>query len=363
MGDLSKDTTEMDLWDFDDLDSPSSTPSLPEKRQTKPTAKLVDDDLDPPSASPQTSRPEPSSPKPRQIRTSPVQRNLPGKGNPRTPSAEPDPTPIQVSKKVEDDFDDLEHWDDLPDIRPAAKPVKKASPKTAAPAKSQPAPETPEESFADDVDEITTPSNANTSSPATDSLFDEGLSPTLRSDLSPVSLRPRLGLNKSERIGLITLVMMLVVGGVFFLNQSINRLPTEAERIRSQDFPVKGTRIQVDTAATFWREPGGSDVVRRGTALVPAAEISVSGGTGAIRIFFLNDRGERVGDPINREVSGTTKISFSATAGFEDLSMHAAYRTGETKPWSILVLEGESTNASGESFKKLFEMSISTDRR
>ncbi len=363
MGDLGKDTTEMDLWDFDDLDSPSSTPSLPDKRQAKPSAKLVDDDLEPTSPSPQTSRPEPSSPKPRQIRTSPVQRNLPGKGNPRTPSAEPDPTPIQVSKKVEDDFDDLEHWDDLPDTKPAAKFVTKSSLKLASPSKSKPAPETPEESFANDLDEITSPSKANTSSPAADSLLDEGLNPALRSDLTPVSLRPRLGLNKFERIGLITLAVMLVVGSVFFLTQSINRLPTEAERVRSQDFPVKGTRIQVDTAATFWREPGESDVVRRGTALVPAAEISVSGGSGAIRIFFLNDRGERVGDPINREVSGTTKISFSATAGFEDLSMHAAYRTGETKPWSILVLEGESTNAPGEAFKKLFEMSISTDRR
>jgi hypothetical protein len=43
--------------------------------------------------------------------------------------------------------------------------------------------------------------------------------------------------------------------------------------------------------------------------------------------------------------------------------MHAAYRTGQSKPWTIQVLEGPSETAANAEFKKLFEINISTDRR
>jgi hypothetical protein len=43
--------------------------------------------------------------------------------------------------------------------------------------------------------------------------------------------------------------------------------------------------------------------------------------------------------------------------------MHAAYRTGESKPWKVEVYEGGGENVSKESFVKLFEMDISAERR
>ena len=52
-----------------------------------------------------------------------------------------------------------------------------------------------------------------------------------------------------------------------------------------------------------------------------------------------------------------------ATAGFDDIGMHAAYRTGGTKPWTVEIYEAPSENASGKEFTKLFETHISTDRR
>ena len=58
-----------------------------------------------------------------------------------------------------------------------------------------------------------------------------------------------------------------------------------------------------------------------------------------------------------------TPLQIAATAGFEDLGMHAAYRTGQSKPWTIEVLEAPSESAANAEFKKLFEINISTDRR
>ena len=43
--------------------------------------------------------------------------------------------------------------------------------------------------------------------------------------------------------------------------------------------------------------------------------------------------------------------------------MHAAYRTGEGKPWRIEVYEAKSVDSGNDAFKKLFEMSITTARR
>jgi hypothetical protein len=43
--------------------------------------------------------------------------------------------------------------------------------------------------------------------------------------------------------------------------------------------------------------------------------------------------------------------------------MHAAYRTGGSKPWTIEVFEAPSETTPGKDFKRLFEMNISTDRR
>jgi hypothetical protein len=53
----------------------------------------------------------------------------------------------------------------------------------------------------------------------------------------------------------------------------------------------------------------------------------------------------------------------AATAGFEDVGMHAAYRTGQSEPWSVQVYEAPSEDTPGPAFKKLFEMNVSTDLR
>jgi hypothetical protein len=56
-------------------------------------------------------------------------------------------------------------------------------------------------------------------------------------------------------------------------------------------------------------------------------------------------------------------LQVASTAGFDDVGMHAAYRTGQTQAWSIEVREASSVTAANEEFKKLIEIPISTVRR
>ncbi len=184
--------------------------------------------------------------------------------------------------------------------------------------------------------------------------------------VKPLSLRPHLGLSKLEAVSLITLALLLLVGGYWVYDHSVNRLLGQAGQLAKVTFPVHGTHITVNSVATYWRKPlkdgNRIDAVRRGVVLIPVAEISVQGAPGAIRALVLNENGLAVGDPITRPVDGTTTLTLSATDGFEDISLHAAYRTGQTQPWTLRIFEASSANAQGKEFKKLLELPISPDK-
>ena len=178
-----------------------------------------------------------------------------------------------------------------------------------------------------------------------------------------MSLRPKLGLSKFEWFGLVVLAVLLLGGGVVVYLNTISRLPTGSERVKTKDFPIQGKHLAVLSVDSYWRAPQEGDAVRRGTVLIPVVAITSSGGPAAIRVFFHNSDGEVVGDAVTRQVQPGKSLQIAATGGFEDLGMHAAYRTGENKPWFIEVHEGPSENSPGAEFKKLLEMDISPDRR
>jgi hypothetical protein len=183
----------------------------------------------------------------------------------------------------------------------------------------------------------------------------------------PISLRPHLGLSKVERIGLIALVVLLLGGALGILIISLNRLPTESDKASSHDFPIKGTHFSIRSAKSYWRAPVTDgphpDTFRRGAKLLPVVELDLAGGPAAVRVMFRNDERILVGDAVTHAVRGDGKLSIAATAGFDELGMFAAYRTGESKPWTLEVYEAPSEDTTGRDFKKLFEMDITTDRR
>ncbi len=346
---LSKNTTEIDLWSFeDDL----QLGDLPSKPDIVPTPRSSGNEIPAPRERRVTKEREPGNPlegpSPASGRER-IQMNV-SKLRPQTQSGNP---PAGLSH-TESDFDDLEHWDDVPKGPQIDElPLPPAQEMVIEPAPPEPT-EIP-------VEEAVAPST-----PAVEAEDDE-FSPVKRVDAKPLSLHPHLRLSKVERIGLILLLGLLVTGGVAAIVFSLNRLPTESARAKTNDFPIKGAMIEVDSATSYWRAPitdGPSpEIVRRDTKLLPVLDLQIRGGTGAVRVLFRDDNRTAVGDAVTHAVRGAGTLVIPATAGFDDVGMHAAYRTGGSKPWTIEVYEAASETASGMDFKKVFEMNISTDRR
>lgn len=190
--------------------------------------------------------------------------------------------------------------------------------------------------------------------------------PTVEDSDKPEPLSPG-SFSKIEKISIISLVATLLIAGILCIIHFSNRVPTKSNFAQKIDFPVTGNRVTISAAETYWREPrsgNNADIVRRGTKLIPVLDISIEGKkSSAIRIFFRNNQGEVIGDGITHTISGKTKLKIPATAGFDDVGMHAAYRTGETPSWIVQLFEGPNANASREQFKKVLETEISTVRR
>jgi hypothetical protein len=346
LGDLAKDTTEMDLWAFDDdLDEVEETPSaarsstgnIPAPRE--PASPRQGDS--PRSGGQKT--PDESSGKIR------MNVNKSAKGKPRGP--------IAGQAKPESDFDDLEAWED-----PRSEPVLEDLPFAEEIAVE---PDARPQVVAEEKAPAVEPEPAVAAPPVVAPQADE-FSPAARADAKPISLRPHLGLNSIERYGLIGLAVLLFGGSVWFLATTVFRLPKPAVRLEARDFPIKGEKIRIDSAECYWRKPitGGknADACRLGTLLLPEVDLKISGGSATIRVFFKDDEGNTIGDPLFRQVGeGTVKVA--ATAGIEDPGIFAAYRTGNATRWTVQVHEIPSGDVTRGKSNQLFEMEIPAERR
>lgn len=341
LGNLAKDTTELDLWAFDDADPGNDAPippvsktpdtEIPAPRPARGKAPRPDDEQDGDDVQhlPVASTSKPS------IKVNVSKKRVKDSSRPHL-------------TKVDGDFDDLDSWDE-PEVE--AEPAVAAEPKAAEIAPvvvSGPVEEAPLA-----VDREPEPE------------------PVVKEDakekVAPGSLKPNLGLSKIERIGLVALVAILLIGaGVIYFN-TISRLPKGAQLAAANDFPIAGQQVTIDSAETYWRVPvtegANAETFRRGTLLLPVVSMHIGKGSGAVRVFFRDGNGELVGDAVTRTVHGAGKLDIAATAGFEEAGMYAGYRTGLGKVWTIEVREAPSESTAATGFRKLFEMSIASDRR
>jgi hypothetical protein len=262
------------------------------------------------------------------------------------------------SSAPEKEFDELEHWEDASSVPEIGELPAEAAVEVA------------DTSLPPEVADPEPSGNSTTveSGAATQvSAVENESPPPQAATAAPLSLLPKLQLSKVERIGLISLLLLLLGVGASIFISSIRGLPSESTKAKSNDFPIEGRHFVVKSASNYWRVPitegPGADTARRGTRLLPVLKAAVSGGPAAIRVLFRNEDRAVVGDVVTREVQGDELLKIAATAGFDDVGMHAAYRTGGSKPWTIEVYEAPSVDSPSKDFRKLFEMNVTTDRR
>ena len=211
-------------------------------------------------------------------------------------------------------------------------------------------------------------SGLETLSPATPSAienFRDEFSAT-QTKAKPNMPRTRANISTIEWIGLTILGVLLIAAAALIFQKSIGQLPTKSAFPEIQIFPVKGEHLSITSAITYWREPetkeGIKEVVRAGTTLLPVLELT-SASAGEIRASFRDENGKIVGDVITRTIQAGTKTQIACTAGFSNSGMHAAYRAHQTEPWTIEIDEAAAGKSSHLDFKKLVKLSISTESR
>jgi hypothetical protein len=163
-----------------------------------------------------------------------------------------------------------------------------------------------------------------------------------------------------EWCGLLLLLGLLGAGAVAVYVFTIRRLPSESELAKTREFPIQGEHFSILAAASHWRTPNPSDKARLGSQLIPVLTLKCGGGPATLRIFFRNSEGEMVGDAVTRPTKDDGELEIPASAGFDDVGMHAAYRTGQGPRWTIEIWEAPVGKSTGADFKKLFSLPVST---
>ena len=312
--------TELDLWDFDSDDIEPKETKKPEKQipsRSLPTKRVVD------------------SP----IRSKiPIERQI-------DPPAPEKITVIPVDPAIDQEAEEKSAKADAPvPAKDETVPVKVA----------EPAPPEKEKTEAE--------KKISDSPESTDKPSDESAIETLEPPSSFVG-----GLSKAEKLVILALIGILALGAILTVMHFSSRVPTRSILSEKPDLPAVGKLVTITDIGSFWREPittgDERDIVRRGTKLIPVVRLKLEAKSAVIRVFFRNEDGNVIGDPINRLIEGNAEVSIPATAGFDDIGMHAAYRTGESMPWTVQILEAKDSSLSIDKFNLVLEAEISTDIR
>ncbi|MBG7608811.1 MAG: hypothetical protein IZT59_12400 [Verrucomicrobia bacterium] len=339
-------------------DSPSPDSNLPKKSSSVGKSRIEGTELDLWDFDSEEEEP-PNSPKPNK------------KAEPSTiPSRRVTESPIQSKKPTERHIDPPNVSEDEP---PTSAPAKKktAAKKTATKQVSASKPDPDQVPTSEEKQDSPTEAAPETKPKKTKAAGDDesnsnSPAPEHIPNDSPNSWKSIIAtLSKAEKIGISALVVILVLGATLSILHFSNKVPTRSILGENLDLPVEGKLVKVTELSTYWRKPittgGDTEVVRRGTKLIPVLKISAEAKSAAIRVLFRNEDGSVIGDPINRTIKGKSEFRIPATAGFDDIGMHAAYRTGESPPWIIQILEASESGLSIEKFKLVLETEISTD--
>ncbi|MDH4444523.1 MAG: hypothetical protein QE267_05285 [Akkermansiaceae bacterium] len=347
MGNFTRETTELDLWALDDLDAEQGV-------SAKPGPKVHQSVIPVPRDYRRRAEPSEAAIEPTATPSAPAESE-----NSDQPEGTPVRSKFQPVRPLASASQLPDHFAELDDTAP---------PTSAAPAPAESAPATPDPSPSVNVAAPAEPAApAAPPVPRIPSAEDDEFSPRPREGAVPLDLRPRLGLSLVERIGLVALVLLVVVGGGTFFYSRLSRLAPKSSVTDENDFPIKGQYTTVRSAETYWRAPilsgAMAETVRPGTKMIPVIKISTQGGTAGVRVLFRDSDGLLIGDAITQATNPNIPLEITATAGFTDVGMFSGYRAEQGKPWTVEVTEAPAENAANSDFKKLFKLAISTAQR
>lgn len=173
-----------------------------------------------------------------------------------------------------------------------------------------------------------------------------------------------------ELIALGAFAFIIALASIWVITRFFTQVTFQDGYIAAPDYPVRGQHAVISSAETFWREPvregPNRDSAKREVMMIPVVEIALDSksSSGALWINFKNQQGETVGDPMIRSfTSGTGKLAVAGTNGFVSEGDFNTYRTSDDRPWTVEVREGPSADGGSASFKPLTIIPISPLQR
>jgi hypothetical protein len=216
-------------------------------------------------------------------------------------------------------------------------------------------------------DEPATPAGEEAGDAGIDAGAASSTPPTAPKTEVPVTDRPP-GLlttpDAGERkwLGLL-LAGLLVIGGVFyFLLRSALPSDSGSQARLKPNLPIKGEKVTIEALDMDWKDEGSDSLAGglKASTLFPRVSMRFApGGSGAVRIFFRNEREQLVGDSVDLEPGGgSAEHVVTCTAGLRSRLEYDVLRTQDAARWTLEIHEGPKVGAPLSEFTLLSRLAI-----
>jgi hypothetical protein len=128
--------------------------------------------------------------------------------------------------------------------------------------------------------------------------------------------------------------------------------------------PLKGEHVTLTALKAGWTEVAAGTVgVRSGAVRVPWLSVELGeGSSGALRVFFRDERGQMVGDSKNLAAADGRRAELRASDGLRSELEYADLAARPEAHWTVEIREGPDAMAPGRDFNLLLTMRVPWDR-
>lgn len=175
---------------------------------------------------------------------------------------------------------------------------------------------------------------------------------------------PAWSLDQGEKKWMILLLAGLLVTGVFFYVMLRSGLPSSSVHLAQAkpDLPIEGTKVIIEELTIDWKDTGSGSAAGglNDSTLFPRVTLRFrEGSTGAVRIFFRDEREHQVGDTENFEIGGSNLArTIVCTEGLRSRIEYDGLRSRETNRWTLEIYEGANPQGPLSEFKLLVRVTI-----